>query len=331
MSSPRAPGDRRPVIEVLRRNLAKALADRRLEAARDLLERLRTEDPLAVETRGLELELLILSERLTEAEGLARQLLELFPGSARIWKLAGELSYRRKDYRAAEERLRESERIHPHWVTRRLLGQALTQAGRFDDAEAVLVALAAERDVCRRDLAWLYERKGDEERALAAVEAHLERYPRDRLALGQRLRLRARRLSPDELIDEARALEAVGEKAPPEVFAELVGALLRSGRGREARELVDRLLPDLEPRAASRIGWVCRALEAHDLAFDLFHRAFPRERANPKFLAAFELVARRSGHIDDLMRLYRLHAAQSRNLYGRMKRLRTTVEEGRRR
>src|SRR5436190_528187 len=174
MSSPRAPGDRRPVIEVLRRNLAKALADRRLEAARDLLERLRTEDPLA-----------------------------------------------------------------------------------------------AERDVCRRDLAWLYERKGDEERALGAVEAHLERYPRDRLALGQRLRLRARRLSPDELIDEARALEAVGEKVPPEVFAELVGVLLRSGRGREARELVDRLLPDIEPRAASRIGWVCRALEAHDLAFDL--------------------------------------------------------------
>lgn len=331
MPAPKAPGDHRPVIAVLRRNLAKALAERRLESARDLLARLRAEDPLAVETRGLELELLILSGRLVEAEGLARQLLELFPGSARVWKLAGELSYRRKDYRAAEERLRESERIHPHWTTRRLLGQALTQAGRLDDAEAVLVALAAEHDVCRRDLAWLYERRGEEERALIATEAYLERYPRDRAALGQRLRLRARRLSPDELLDEAKALEAVGEKIPPEVAAELVGALLRTGRPREARKLVDRLLPDLDPRGASRIGWVCRALEAHDLAFDLFRLAFPRERANPKFLAAFELVARRSGRLEELVRLYRSHAPESTNLYGRMKRLLSGVHDPTRR
>src|SRR5262249_33314399 len=145
----------------------------------------------------------------------------------------------------------------------------LTQMGRFDDAEAVLVAVTAEREVCRRDLAWLYERKGEEDRALACVEAYLERFPRDRVALDQRLRLRSRRHSPAELQAKAGALDAIGEKVPTEVAAELVGTLLRSGRVREARETIDRLLTDLDPRAASRIGWVCRGLEAHDLAFEL--------------------------------------------------------------
>jgi tetratricopeptide (TPR) repeat protein len=329
MRSLDARGDRRPIVQVLRRNLAKALSERSLEAAGDLLEQLRAEDPFAVETRGLELELLILSGRLAEAEGLARQLLVLFPSSARVWKLGGELAYRRKDYRVAEERLRESDRIHPHWETRRLLGRTLTQAGRFGDAEAVLVALAAEREVCGKDLAWVYERKGEEDRALACVEAYLERFPRDRVALDQRLRLRARRLSPEELQGEAGALEAIGEKVPTEVAAELVGTLLRSGRPREARETVDRLLPDLDPRAASRIGWVCRALEAHDLAFDLFRRAFPRERDNHKFLATFELVAKRCGRLHELLALYRAHARESPNLYGRAKRLQGMLEGGR--
>lgn len=324
MSPPKAPGHRGHAIEVLRRNLSKALRERRLAAAGDLLEQLRSEDPFAVETRGLELQLLIRSGRHSEAEALSRELVELFPASARIWKLAGEASYRRKDYRAAEERLRESDRLHPHWSTRRLLGQALTQMGRFDDAEAILAPLAAERDPCHRDLAWLYERKGDDERALAAVEAHLERYPDDPLALDQRLRLRARRLSAEELLEEASSLEALGEEVSPEILGELVGALLRAGRPREAHSLVERFLPRLEPRACARIGWVCRKLEAHDLAFGLFGRAFPHERGNVKFLNAFELVAKRSGRLDELIHLYEEHAPQSKNLYGRMKRLART-------
>jgi hypothetical protein len=135
--------------------------------------------------------------------------------------------------------------------------------------------------------------------------------------------LEARRLAPDELIEEARSLEALGEEVPADVSAEVIGALLRAGRVREARAAADRLLTDLDPRMASRAGWICRELEAHDLAFDFFARAFPRERANPKLLTAFELVAKRSGRIAELVRLYESTLPRRRTLYGRVKRLRS--------
>lgn len=110
------------------------------------------------------------------------------------------------------------------------------------------------------------------------------------------------------------ALEAVDEEVSPEAYPELVGALLRTGRARDAQALVDRVLARLEPQTASRMGWICRDLRAHDLAFDLFRRAFPRDARNPKLLAAFELVARRSDRIGDLIDLYRSHAPEARNL-----------------
>ena len=86
---------------VLRRNIAAALAARDLDRAEEALVRLKEEDPLALETRGLELELLLRRGRLAESTALASQLLQLFPGSARVQLLAGELAGAKKDYAAA--------------------------------------------------------------------------------------------------------------------------------------------------------------------------------------------------------------------------------------
>ena len=93
--------------------MKQALSQGRLAEAADILDRLKREDPLSRETRGFELEYYLASERLGEAENLARQLCRSFPDSARIWFLAGKLAYKQKRYADAETCFRESGRIYP--------------------------------------------------------------------------------------------------------------------------------------------------------------------------------------------------------------------------
>lgn len=66
---------------VLRRNLSHALRHGDLPQAAALLDRLKLEDPLALETRGLELEFLLRAGRL--AEGGAIIVASAFPGRQR--------------------------------------------------------------------------------------------------------------------------------------------------------------------------------------------------------------------------------------------------------
>src|SRR5204863_3636988 len=102
------------------------------------------EDPLSRETRGLELELYLNSNRLQEAGALAGQLRRLFPDSGRILFLAGRVAYRLKHYHEAESCLRESQRVFPHWRALHWLGKTLSQTGRHKEAEALLLS-ACER------------------------------------------------------------------------------------------------------------------------------------------------------------------------------------------
>ncbi len=306
---------------VLRRNLWEALRKGAYPEAEEVLSRLKGEEPLSLETRGLELEYLLGTGRLDEAGTLAGQLLEQYPGSARLHWLAGQLAYRRKDYVGAESHLRESLSLHPHWRTRHLLGKALTQAGRLHEAEAVLLALLPEHRECRRDLAWLYERMGDQARALRTLEGFLEARPQDAAARGQRLRLRARLMEPQELLDEVRTLHDLGEEPPAEVLPVWFEALLRTGRGAPARDWLRAHGPALDARTAVRIGWACYKLQAWDLAFELFRAAFAENRRDGKFLSALEFAAARSANVATLLDLYRAHAPEEKRLFGRMKAL----------
>lgn len=306
---------------VLRRNLIAALGRGDHGEAARILGRLQREDPLSVETRGLELECLVKSGRLEEAEALAAQLQELFPRSARIVYLAGLLAYRQKNYSAAAGHFRESQRLYPHWRSSQMIAKALTQLGQLEEAESILLPLVKERSCCQLDLAWLYERKEDYGRALGAVEAFLKDYPENSFARGQRLRLRAKTMEAAEVVDEVEGLLLHDEEVPQEIMPQYVEALLKTGRGGKAREFVRGIRTNLVPRVATQIGWSCYRLQAYDLALDLFLVGFPANRRNRKFLSAIEKAAGQNGRLEMLLELYKDHAVEEKQLYGRIQNL----------
>lgn len=306
---------------LLRRNLRTALKRGDLDESADLIQKLKLEDPLAKETRGLELEYLTKADRREEADALARQLLELFPSSPRIRFLAGKLAYRRKDYAAAERHFTESFRLHASWRTEWERGRALTQLGHLDDAEAILTRLVPEHPVCRMDLAWLYERKGQLQRALAEVERYLEGQPDNAYARNQRQRLRARLLPPEELMAEADELVELGEELPEEMVPLVVELLFRSGKSKDARRFVASHGAGFPPRQAKRLAWVCYKSRAYDLALDLFLQVLPENVSDSKFNTALETAAHRCGRLAKVLEAYRAHANAQRHLYGRMKTL----------
>ena len=307
---------------VLRRNLAQALGGGDFEQAALLLERLKEEDPLSVETRGMELEYLLRSGRVAEARVLAEGLLKLFPRSPRILYLAGRVAYGAKQYGVAEERIRESHSIHPHWRSLWLLGKTLTQQGKFDEAESVLESLLPEHSECYLDLAWLWERRQDYGRSLDAVEAYLRHYPQNTFAQAQRLRLRARALDPQELVEEAEALLGLGEQLPEPVLPQYCEALFRTGQRSRVEQLVGEGRGGFSVRLAASVGWSCYRFAAYELALELFVDAFEANRGNVKFLSALELAGTRSGRLPELVSLYEAHASQAKHLYGRLHNLR---------
>ena len=309
--------------KVLQRNLFTSLRKSDFEEASKLLVALRDEDPLSVETRGLELEFLIGSKRYNEAEPLAKQLVELFPSSARILYLAGRLAYRLKQYTIALAHFRESERIHPHGFTSLFLGKTLTQVGEFDEAESILIPLVSEYPMARLDLSWLYERKGEFERALGEIEKYLEKHPDEEFARGQQQRLRAKCLGPEEIIDEVDSLREHGEEVDENVLPEYIEGLLRAGQGVKARTAIENVEDRFAPHTIVRIGWNCYRLQAYDLALQMFKIAFPRNLGNAKFLSALERSAQRCGRMEDLSNLYEQHAPEEPRLYGRLRRLRS--------
>jgi tetratricopeptide (TPR) repeat protein len=305
----------------LRSNLKRALQSGRASEAQSLLSQLKDEDPLSAETRGLELELLVSTRRWDDASDLADQLLTLFPSSARIHYLAGRIHYQHKNYARAQERFAEANRLHPHWMTHHWLGKTCVQQGNYEQAEALLVGLTAAHPRTRLDLAWLYERRNQPERALEQVEAYLAGHPEDTLARAQQRRLRASLLAAGDLVEEVDSLLGLGEVIEPEVVPTYVQRLLETGHGAEARRFVPRHETQWTPRTAAAVAWVCHGLQAYDLAVRLFLLALPEHTANYKLLTALESAARHAGRIDDVAAAYERLAPAHKRLYGRLRAL----------
>jgi tetratricopeptide (TPR) repeat protein len=314
------------MIRVLRRNLQQALRHRQVAQAEDLLQRLKQEDALSLETRGLELELLVAGRRWDEAERLAEHLLRLFPSSARIHYLSGRIQSQRKRYGRALEHFTEADRLHPHWTVRRWIGTTHTQRGEYTAAEALLVGLAAEHAEVQRDLAWLYERRGDPQRALHALEAYLALRPDDRAAQRQRLRLRASAAPAEALVGEVAALEELGEEIAPEILPAYVQRLLESAAGAAARCYIEQHAPGWTPELAGRVAWVCHRLQAYDLAWRLFLDGLPVAHRDFKYCSALEAAALRCGRAGDVANAYHALAAQHPHLHGRLKALRRRIK-----
>lgn len=311
----------RSLVGVLRRNLRAALAENDLESAEALLTQLEEEDPVSVDSRGLRLEYLQQAGRLDEAGVLADQLRTLFPGSARIHFLAGRTAYRRRQYVDAVRSFREAGELRPRWAASRWLGKALSQLGHLDEAEAILLGLLPAHPVVHGDLAWVYERRGDNERALEAVEAHLRHFPDDEFHAAQRLKLKGVALSAEELDAEVDDLEDLGEEVPPEIVPTYVRRLLETGRGADARRFVEARRDELPPATLLSVAWAAHKLSAFDLALGLFITCVPDQLGNPKFVAAAARAARACNRTDELAARYRECAASDPRGFGLAKRL----------
>ena len=301
--------------------MKQALSHGRLAEAADILDRLKREDPLSRETRGFELEYYLVSERLGEAESLARQLCRSFPDSARIWFLAGKLAYKQKRYPDAETCFRESQRIYPATQNQLWLGKTLTQTGDWNEAESLLTSVRDRYDTALLDLGWLYERKRDLESALGAYDTYLAIHPDHEYALSQRVRIKARSLEPEALIEEVERLVAFGEQIPDSLFADYIDKLLHTGQGARAREEVRSRLTDLDARVGVKVAWVCYRKQAYDLACDLFMNFLESNLANFKYLNTLEATAAKCNRLTELIEAYKRLAESTPKLHGRLKTL----------
>ncbi len=305
------------VVRVLRRNLHQAIYNRRLNEAEALLSQLKQEDPLSLETRGFELDYLIATQQWSDAEIMADKLLRLFPQSARIQYLAGRAYYRVKKYSQALQCLNESKNIHSHWRTLRWLGKTQTQLGLLSEAEATLIAVAAQHIAVDFDLAWLYERMNQPSRALEFIETHLSKHPDDDFAKTQRLRLRTQIQEPEALSEDVDTLLDLDEEVPVEMLPAYLQNLLESGQGKLARQFVLKHQEQFNEKTAASLGWICYQLQAYDLAMNLFIHGLANRTDDVKYLSALESAARHCHRVEELIEQYKSKAPDANRLYGR--------------
>jgi len=299
----------------------RALRFRDITKAEEILQRLKVEDPLSVQTRGAEFELLILTNRLNEASHLAPYLNRDFPASARIHYLGGRLYYGRKEYDRALKEFEESWRINSHWKTRQWIGKTMTQLGNFDEAESLLMGMVSDHPRVQLDMAWMYERRGELHRAIECLRSFRRLFPDDAYSRSFLEKLRARMMSPSGLIEEVRKLRELEEEIPERVLVEYIESLLETGELSEIRRTLGELRTRLTDAALTSIAWACHRTAAPDLAFELFLHTFERNRRSPKFLAALEADGRRLNRLPELIEVYLKHAPDQRPLYGRSRKL----------
>ncbi|MFV2055465.1 MAG: tetratricopeptide repeat protein [Thiohalomonadales bacterium] len=314
------------LLNALKHNIKQWILQKDWSATQDGLAQLKQLAPLAVETRGLELEYLLMVERRAEAKDLAKQLLHLFPGSSRIQYLGGLLAYREKDYKAALLAFEESHRLYPHWRTERYIGKTCTQSGNFELAETRLVHLSEKYPVCLLDLAWLYERKQQFSRAQESVQQYLKCHPDDNYASQQLQRLQAHVLTPEQIKEEVETLTDFGEPIPIGLLAEYIRSLLGAGSGNILREWLQPRIEEIEAKDCVHLAWICYEFHSYDLAYSLFLKDFARQYNNVKYRAVLELSADRSGQIEDLLTVYERYSETDKRFYGRVLKLRKKIK-----
>jgi predicted Zn-dependent protease len=309
------------IIETLKHNMKQSLNRGRLDEAVEILARLKKEDPISLTTRGFELEFFLNSNRLAEADTLAEQLCRLFPDSARILFLAGKLAYRRKRYEEAETHFRESQRLYAHRQTQHWLGKTLTQAGKFEEAESLLLSAREQDRQALLDLAWLYERRNDLDAALKAYDDFLAVHPDNSYALEQRIHIRAKRMEPEDLMSEVSALEDLGEEIPASLLSEYIQKLFETGQTLRAREEIAARIHKTDSKTGVQIAWICYHSQAYDLACTLFLAHLDSNKTNYKYLRALESAADKCGRLTEVAAAYKSYLPEARHFYGRWRSL----------
>jgi len=314
----------------LRRSVILSLGQGDFARAEEELGALKEAAPLWVDTRGLELEILVKSARLDEARALAPQLLSLFPGSAKIQYLAGLLHYKTRQYADARACFEESGRLHPHWSTSRYLAKTLSQmhgSGRLDEAEAILVPLLRDHPDCLLDLSWVYQRRNEIERAIEATERYLEARPGSQYGKERLQALRAKLLDASDVQAEVEMHLELGEPVPEDMLASYFESLLRTGQMKKARDFFSAHGPSVNERTATRIAWAAYKLKAYDLAVDWFLACLDRNRDDGKYFSALEKAAELSARAEEVIRAYRQRIPDDKRFFGRVARLERKVRE----
>ncbi len=298
-----------------------ALRKSLLGEAENILARLKKEDPLSQATRGLELELYLNSNRFAEADALSEQLCRLFPESARIIFLAGKLAYRQKHYEQAEAHFRESLRLFPHWPGRHWLGKTLTQTGKFKEAESLLLSVLESNRRALLDLAWLHERRNDLDAALKAYDDFLIENPGNSYASEQQIRVKAKKLAPEDLINEIGALTEMDEAVPAVLVPEFIQKLFDTGQSPRAREEVLERMNGLDARTGVQIAWICYRAHAYDFACTIFLKNLSLNKSNFKYLNALESAADKCNRLPELLAAYQAFLPEARHFHGRCRSL----------
>ena len=307
-------------------SVKRALGKRDFDEAERLTSRLLDAYPGEAASHGFQLELLLERGRLEEAGRLAERLLVQFPGSAGIWFGAGLAAYRLKTYSEARRRFEESEKLFSSRKTRRWLAKTLTNMGRFDDAEALLTGLVESDPYCHGDLAWLYERQGDTERAKKAAALHLNRFPNDKRIQAQMVRLDAREIDATEVIEQVDFLVALGETIPDSLVSRYVSALAAVGNSEAVRQFISKEKRFLGQRVILDLAWTCHRLQLHDMAYDLFVLVWEKHLFDFKLLNTLDFSAKCTGRALELAGLYEPLAPRQPALYTRIKKLRRAIK-----
>ena len=184
-----------------------------------------------------------------------------------------------------------------------------------------MIDVCAEHPQVGLDLAWLYERRDDPQRALRHLENYLRFRPDDAFAKAQRLRLRANLLSADELLAEVDTLRDLEEAVPAELLPTYVKRLLETGQGATARQFIEHQQAQWDERTCASIAWECHHLQAYDLALRLFLRGLTAFHRDFKYLSALESAAIRCQRVEEVVIAYETFAADNKRLYGRGKAL----------
>jgi hypothetical protein len=201
------------------------------------------------------------------------------------------------------------------------LGKTCTQLGLFEEAEAMLIDLPTAHPQVGLDLAWLYERRDDPQRALQYLNDYLAWRPEDGFAKTHRLRLQATTLSPGALVEEVDGLMELDEPVPLGLLVPYVQRLLETGQSAAAREFIAQQRPHWEAQVAASVAWVCYHLQAYDLALWLFLQGLPTHAQEYKYLSALEKAAVHCQRVDEVIEAYEALAADEKHLYGRIKTL----------
>ncbi len=308
-------------LKTLARNLKSALGQRDWPLAQSALLQLQQVEPLSIQTRGFELELLIKQKHWQQARPLLEQLLVLFPQSPRIHFLAGHFHYHLQNYAKAIIEFRESHQYHPHWKTQRWIGKSLTQIGELDEAESVLLSVKNYSVLVLLDLAWLHERRQKPKIAMPFVADYLRIYPDDSYAQAQHLRLSSHVAEPQILIDDVEALLALDEAVPDEVLPQYIAGLLEGGKSGKVRQFIQQHQSKFSQSLRTELGWICHKNQAYDLVMILFLSVLEQHLYDFKLLNTLESAAKHCQQIDLVVEQYESFAPQHKPLYGRIKKL----------